>query len=70
MLNTILITVLIIAVAVVLLGIRVFFVKNGKFPDMHIGHNAELKKRGISCAATTDAEQRNRKNLADYLTNE
>ena len=70
MLNTILIAALIIAVAVVLMGIRVFFVKNGKFPDTHIGHNTELQKRGISCAAATDAEQRSRKNLADYLSNE
>lgn len=46
MLNTILIAALIIAVAVVLMGIRVFFVKNGKFPDTHIGHNTELK-RGV-----------------------
>ena len=70
MLNTILFTALIIAAAVVLLGIKVFFVKGGKFPDPHIGHNAEMRKRGISCASATDAEERNRKSLADYLSNE
>lgn len=68
MLNTILISVAIIAVVVVLLGIKVFFVKGGKFPSMHISANKEMKKHGISCAVSTDARDRQRKTLQDYTS--
>lgn len=47
--NTILLTTGFVALAFVLLGIKVIFVKNGRFPDGHIASNEAMKKRGISC---------------------
>ena len=32
--------------------------KKKKFPDTHIGKNKAMKERGISCAATTDRQER------------
>ena len=43
--NTILLTMAIVALAFILLGIKVIFVKGGKFPNTHIGANKEMKKR-------------------------
>lgn len=37
-----------------LLGVRVFFTKNGKFPNSHVGGNKHLAKKGIFCAQTQD----------------
>ena len=34
----------------VLLGVKIFFVKGGKFPNTHIHANPEMKRRGITCA--------------------
>ncbi|BCI63470.1 MULTISPECIES: hypothetical protein [Bacteroidales] len=65
--NTILLTIGIVAIAFILLGIKVIFVKNGHFPNSHIGSNKEMKKRGISCAMTTDLKDRNRKRLSDLI---
>ena len=65
--NTILLTMAIVALAFILLGIKVIFVKGGKFPNTHIGANKEMKKRGISCASSTDSVDRSRKQLADLL---
>jgi hypothetical protein len=65
--NTILLTMAIVALAFILLGIKVIFVKSGKFPNTHIGANKEMKKRGISCALSTDSVDRSRKQLADLL---
>ncbi|WP_455496776.1 hypothetical protein [Coprobacter sp.] len=65
--NTILLTVAIVGLAFVLLGIKVIFVKGGKFPNMHIGANREMKKRGISCALSTDSTDRSKKQLTDLL---
>lgn len=39
-----------------LLGIRVFFL-NRKFPNIHIGGNKALKKRGIGCYSSQDREE-------------
>ena len=67
MLKTILVSVIIIAIAVLLLGIRVFFLNGGKFPSMHISSNKNMQKKGISCAVSTDARDRARKTLDDYM---
>lgn len=34
------------------LGVQVFFSKKKKFPETHIGHNKEMRKRKIYCAQT------------------
>lgn len=43
-------TILLIGLAVMLLGVKIFFVKGGRFPNTHIHSNPEMKRRGITCA--------------------
>ncbi|MBQ2562238.1 MAG: hypothetical protein II559_02330 [Muribaculaceae bacterium] len=43
-------TIILVGVAIVLLGVKIFFVKGGRFPNTHIHGNPAMKKRGISCA--------------------
>lgn len=47
----ILISIVLVGISVLLLGVRVFFVKGGKFPNTHIHGNPALKKKGITCAS-------------------
>ncbi|MDE6371736.1 MAG: hypothetical protein K2K92_09650 [Duncaniella sp.] len=42
-------SVLLLAVAVVLLGVKVLFVKGGRFPSGHAHDSAELRRRGVGC---------------------
>ena len=49
MLDTILITLLIVAICIVLLGVKVFFVKGGRFPNGHVSGNKAMRDRGIGC---------------------
>lgn len=49
-------TLLLVGVAVLLLGVKVFFVKGGRFPNIHIGGNKAMRRRGISCATSQDRE--------------
>ncbi len=64
MLAVIVISIVLLVLAVLLLGVRVFFVKNGKFPNIHIGASQAMKERGIACATTQDREmQKNEKRL-------
>lgn len=41
--------VVIVGISVLLLGVKVFFVKDGKFPNTHIHGNKAMQDRGISC---------------------
>lgn len=52
----ILITLLIVAISLLLLGVKVFFTKGGKFPNGHVSGNKELRKKGIGCAQSQDRE--------------
>ena len=58
MLKTVLITLLIVAVCIVLLGVKVFFVKGGKFPNTHVSGNKAMRERGIGCVQSQDREAR------------
>ncbi len=44
------VVIVLLAVAVALLGVKVFFVKGGRFPNTHIHGNPKMKRRGITCA--------------------
>ena len=68
--KVVLLTLIIVAIAVMLLGIRVFFVRGGRFPQTHIGDNKALKKRGITCALSTDYADRHRQGLHPTNDNE
>lgn len=54
MLETVLITLLIVAICVLLLGVKVFFVKGGRFPNGHVSGNKALRKKGIGCVQSQD----------------
>lgn len=60
---TIVASVIIVAIAFAFLGIKILFEKNGKFPNMHIGGNKDLAKRGITCATTQDREAQKQKTV-------
>ncbi|MBP5498115.1 MAG: hypothetical protein J6X81_01935 [Muribaculaceae bacterium] len=46
---TLIAVLVLVLVAVLLLGIKVFFVRGGRFPNSHIHENPEMRKRGITC---------------------
>ena len=46
----ILISVIVLLVFIALMAAWIFLGKNKKFPDSHISHNKEMRKRGITCA--------------------
>ena len=47
--KTTFITVILLAMAVLFLGVKVLFVKNGKFPSGHVHDIPALRKRNITC---------------------
>ena len=45
----VILSIAIMGIAVVLLGVKVLFVKGGRFPSGHAHDHPELRKRGIGC---------------------
>lgn len=58
MVETVLITLLIVAISLLLLGVKVFFTKNGRFPNSHVSGNKALRRQGIGCVQSQDREAR------------
>lgn len=64
MLYTILITLLIVAICLILLGVKVFFTKDGKFPNGHVSGNKALRDKGVSCAQSQDREAQKKRSFS------
>ena len=54
----IIIVILAIALAVLLLCIRILIKKDGKFSSQHISSNKRMRQDGIHCATSQDREAR------------
>ena len=62
----ILIVIGILAVAMLLLCVRILLKKNGKFSSQHISENKRMRQDGIHCATSQDrAARRNKKTKID-----
>ena len=61
MIETLLISALIIAIAMIFFLVRVLFTKQGEFKSQHIHDSEAMKERGIHCVMDQDREMRNKK---------
>ncbi len=53
-LKVILLAVALLGVAMLGMAIQILLKKGGKFPNIHVGGNAHLKREGVYCATTQD----------------
>lgn len=54
MLNLIIITAIVLAIALFFMAIRIIIDKKHKFPRSSVGHNKHLRKKGIKCAQSEE----------------
>ena len=70
MIEAFIISAILLIIGVILMGLRIFFIKNGEFPNIHIGGNKALKDKGIACATSQDRDaQAKKSNLANKANN-
>jgi len=62
MIYTVFSALIIISIAILRLGVKVFFEKEDSFCYSYIGKRSSYWKNGISCAKPEDLEDRNKKN--------
>ncbi len=53
-------TIIALLICVVLLGVKVLFIKGAKFPSGHVGSSPQLRAKGLGCASDPD-QSANRK---------
>lgn len=58
MVKTLLFSVLIIAIAMALFCVKLFFRKDGRFTSQHIHDSEAMRERGIHCVVDQDREAR------------
>ena len=64
MIETLLISTLIIAIAMIFFLVRVLFTKQGEFKSQHIHDSEAMKERGIHCVMDQDREMRKKSKFA------
>ena len=64
MIETLIISTLIIAIAMVFFLVRVLFVRQGEFKSQHIHDSQAMKERGIHCVMDQDKEMRRKSEFA------
>ena len=69
LIGILLVSLAVVAIAVLLLGVRIFFVRKGTFPNTHIEGNKALERKGIHCAAHSLKEEERRENLLEMMKN-
>ncbi|MBO7050544.1 MAG: hypothetical protein J6W42_08030 [Bacteroidaceae bacterium] len=55
---------LLLLASVALLSVSILIRKNGRFPNIHVGKNPAMRKRGIGCVESQDAEAQKTNPLA------
>lgn len=58
MVETLIVSVLIIAIAIALLSVKLIFTKNGSFSSQHIHDSEALREKGIHCVMDQDKAAR------------
>ncbi len=56
-----LLSIILLAVCVLLLGVKVLFVRGASFPSGHAHSSPELRRRGITCASGHDHDNKQTK---------
>ena len=64
MIETLLISALIIAIAMIFFLVRVLLTKQGEFKSQHIHDSEAMKERGIHCVMDQDRELRTKSKFA------
>lgn len=70
MIKTLLLTLVLVAIVVLLLGIRVFFTKKWGFPNTHVDGNKALTDKGLSCHRHQHIMAQHEENLFDRIAKE
>jgi hypothetical protein len=70
MIQAFIVSSVLLIIGVLIMGYRIFFIKGGSFPNIHIGGQPALKDKGISCATTQDREAQKKRNLASNMVDD
>ena len=64
MMKTVLVAIAFLLAGTALLSVSIWIKPGGKFPNIHVGKNPAMRKRGIGCVEEQDAEAQYRSRVA------
>lgn len=70
MLYTLLVTLFVVAICLLLLGVRVFFTQRWGFPNTHVEGQEKLEEQGLTCHRHQHKDAQQHKNLFDRIERE
>lgn len=70
MTELLLITLILVAICVLLLGVRVFFSKRWGFPNTHVEGQPKLEEQGLTCHRHQHKDAQRHQNLFDRVAKE
>ncbi len=70
MTQILLITLLVVAICVLLLGVRVFFTRHWGFPNLHVEGQPKLEEKGLTCHRHQHKDAVTHRNLFDRIAEE
>ena len=59
MIQTVIISIIVLGIAIMLMGVRIFFTKKESFPNTHVSGSQAMKDRGITCASSQQRDIQN-----------
>ncbi len=65
--SVIIVSIILVAVAVLLLSVKIIFQEKGEFPETHVGGNKAMQERNISCHTSQHNDTNNQLNLAERI---
>lgn len=67
MIKTIFVAIAVLAIGILLMGVKIFFTKKGSFPSLHISDSQPMKDRGITCTTSQDKDATRRESIVEKL---
>ena len=53
-LNVLILSLILVGISFLGMAVTILIKKGGKFPETGVGHNPEMRKKGLSCARTEE----------------
>ncbi len=55
--EVVLISIVLVGISFLILGVRIFFVKGGNFPETEVGTNRNMRQLGITCVKCDESKR-------------
>lgn len=67
--KVIIMSILLLSIGIILMSVRILFIKGGRFPSSHVSANKSLRDKGITCHTSQHNEAQKKRDLNSIYKN-